>query len=131
MNANTAFSYRFSELTCYDWSHHAGNGGKGVGDSQQDPSKPAHTHTHRFCETQIAAGFTETPPEFHVAVRLRRRWKKGRGRREGRRRKGRRGRRGGGGRRKRTKKRRRRKKWRSKLLLRGSDVQVVDVEARR
>lgn len=71
MNANTAFSYRFGELTCYDWSHHAGNGGKGVGDSQQDPSKPAHTrtHTHRFCETQIAAGFSETPPEFHVAVR--------------------------------------------------------------
>lgn len=65
-----------------------------------------HAHTHRFCETQIAAGFSETPPEFHVAVRLRRRWKKGRGRREGRRRKGRRGRRGGGGRRKRTKKRR-------------------------
>lgn len=25
-----------------------------------------HTHTHRFCETQIAAGFSETPPEFHV-----------------------------------------------------------------
>lgn len=43
-------SYRFSELTCYDWSNHAGDGGKGVGDSEQDPSKPACTHAYTHTE---------------------------------------------------------------------------------
>lgn len=38
-------SYRFSELTRNYWSHHARDGGKGVGDSEQDPGKPAHTHS--------------------------------------------------------------------------------------
>lgn len=45
VNVNVIFSYRFSELTRYDWSHHARNGRKGVGDSQEDTGVPADTGT--------------------------------------------------------------------------------------
>ncbi len=35
----------FGELSCYDWSHHARDGGKGVGDSQENTSIPMNTST--------------------------------------------------------------------------------------
>lgn len=50
------FSYMVSESSAYDWSHHAGNGSKGVGDGKKNACIPTNTHTqcHMFsCQRQI------------------------------------------------------------------------------